>query len=81
MLKVAAGFEIGTLGALKLALFFFKVCPAVWAGSFDFLDIDSISGAIHGCAQPIHGSEFLHVPVVLRLVILLFLAEVLGKMA
>jgi hypothetical protein len=36
--KIATGFEIKAAGALELAFFFIKLCPAVRAGAFDLFE-------------------------------------------
>ena len=44
-LEVAAGFEVGAVGAHELAFLLIELCPAIRAGAFDLLDLGRITGA------------------------------------
>ncbi len=51
--EVAAGLEVGARGALELALLFIKLCPTVWAGAFNFLEIDVTCAGRHVACRPV----------------------------
>ena len=54
LLEVAAGFEIGTPGALELAFFLVELCPAVRAGAFDLFQIGRVTCAgRHAAYRPV----------------------------
>ena len=44
-LEIAAGFEVGALGALELAFLVVKLCPTVRAGAFDLLEVRRVTCA------------------------------------
>lgn len=44
-LEVAAGFEVGAVGAHELAFLLIEMCPAIRTGAFDLLDLGCITGA------------------------------------
>src|SRR3989442_1712257 len=53
-LEVAAGLEIGTVGALELASFLMKLGPAVRAGTFDLFQVGRVTCAgRHAVCRPV----------------------------
>ena len=50
-LVVAAGFEIGAVGALEFAFLLAQACPAIRAGSFYFFEIRAGHFLVH--SQPL----------------------------